>query len=599
MKKSEVPGIIFKADFRKAYDLVDWGFLMLVLKKLGFGEKWRQWIMYCISSANISILVNGSPTPFFSIRRGLRQGCPLSPLLFNLVVETLSALIKSTMSKGFFEAVQIGNSNVKVSHLQFTDDLIIFCGASEMQVKNVVRLLKGFEYALGLRLNLQKSNLIGINLSTDTLEGWAVKVNCSTVNLPCTYLGLPLGCSKNSVALSAPVVEKFKKRMAGWKAKLMSFSGRIVLVKSVLSNLPVYYMSLFEMPATIFDQLNKMIAKFLWGSPERRTIHWLNWKVLCKPKCKGGLGLMDMKLKNRVLLNKWIWRFGAETESFWRKVLQAKYEKNSTCLMPLNLSRSNKSWIWRGIISPLNSADDPFSCNLFFTVGDRKSIRFWEDMWVGRVPLKMSFSRIFALASKKEGKIEDFGKLEGFVWRWHIVLRRNLFDWEIPIWDEFMFVINSSKPGRFPQDSLRWRPSSNGVYSPKEFCRLVDSTIPDPEQVWPMVWANLTPPKVESFTWRLVHEKIPTKSELRKRGMISNSSLFCDFCGIAEEAPSHLFCECVTTWSLWQKWCKLWDINLVMPSNPRDLLLWWFECQPSIREVQVWRLSFFSMVWTI
>ncbi|KAL4278435.1 hypothetical protein GQ457_03G038090 [Hibiscus cannabinus] len=336
-RRNRLEGVIFKADFRKAYDSVDWGFLMFVMEKMGFGPTWLKWIYCCLSTASISVLINGSPSNAFSIGRGLRQGCPLSPMLFILVAEALSVLIRSANKMSLFNGVRLGPSVPEITHLQFADDLIIFCGASETQIKNVVRLLKGFEIASGLKLNLLKSKLIGVNVVNNVIDSWANLLHCKRENLPCSYLGLPLGATKNSIHLWAPIVERFEQKLAGWKSRCLSFGGKLALVKSVLASVPIYFISIFAIPATIKSLLSKLIARFLWGSLDKKVIHWVSWETMCLPKSRGGLGLVDFGIKNRALLNKWLWKYGTEPNSLWRRIIAAKYEGlyglNGLCCM--------------------------------------------------------------------------------------------------------------------------------------------------------------------------------------------------------------------------------------------------------------------------
>jgi hypothetical protein len=95
--------LMFKVDFEKAYDSVEWGYLDSVMAKMGFSTKWRQWIMTCVSSATVSVLVNGSPTNEFSMRRGLRQGDPLSPFMFLIAAEGLNVMLKASVDSGLFK----------------------------------------------------------------------------------------------------------------------------------------------------------------------------------------------------------------------------------------------------------------------------------------------------------------------------------------------------------------------------------------------------------------------------------------------------------------------------------------------------------------
>jgi hypothetical protein len=118
--------LLFKVDFEKAYDSIDWNYLDEVMIKMGFPTLWRKWIKECVGTATASVLVNGSPTDEFSLERGLRQGDPLSPFLFLLAAEGFNILMESMSVNNLFTGYKVGRSDpVTVSHLQFADDTLI------------------------------------------------------------------------------------------------------------------------------------------------------------------------------------------------------------------------------------------------------------------------------------------------------------------------------------------------------------------------------------------------------------------------------------------------------------------------------------------
>ena len=130
--KSNKGAILCKLDIEKAYDHVDWTFLLAVLKKMGFGERWCRWIKRCLSTVRYSVMVNGSPTGFFQSSRGLRQGNLLSPYLFVVVMEAFSCLLKRVVAGGFLSPYLIRGrrgKGVQISHLLFSNDTLIFCEA--------------------------------------------------------------------------------------------------------------------------------------------------------------------------------------------------------------------------------------------------------------------------------------------------------------------------------------------------------------------------------------------------------------------------------------------------------------------------------------
>ncbi|WKA08253.1 hypothetical protein VitviT2T_025991 [Vitis vinifera] len=194
-QKRKEKGVICKLDIEKAYDSMNWQFLMKVLQKMGFGPKWLGWMWSCISSAKFSILVNGVPAGFFPSSKGLRQGDPLSPYLFVMGMEVLGALIRRAVEGGFLSGCNIregGRTALNISHLFFADDTIVFCEANKDHLSHLSWILFWFEADSGLKINLGKSEIIPVG-EVEDIEELAVEIGCRVGSLSSQYLGLPLG----------------------------------------------------------------------------------------------------------------------------------------------------------------------------------------------------------------------------------------------------------------------------------------------------------------------------------------------------------------------------------------------------------------------
>ena len=265
--KRKEKGLFCKLDIEKAYDHLQWNFLLGVMEKMGFGRKWLNWIKWCISTATFSVLVNGTPSCFFRSSRGLRQGDPLSPYLFVLGMEALSGLIERAVQGGFLSGCYIGRRNgegMVVSHLLYADNTLLFCRADQEQLAHLSWLLMWFESISGLRINLNKSEIIYVG-SIAEVDSLALDLRCKVGTLPSTYLGLPLGAPHKSVTVLDGIEERFRKRLALWKRQYISKGGKITLISSTLSSLPIYFMSLFRMPRRVRLGLEQIQRGFLWG----------------------------------------------------------------------------------------------------------------------------------------------------------------------------------------------------------------------------------------------------------------------------------------------------------------------------------------------
>ena len=316
--KVGMPRLICKLDVEKAFDHVNWSSLLQMLERSGFSAKWRQWIFFCLSTIRFSILINDSPCGFFGSSRGLRQVDPLSPLLFVLVMEALGRMLDKAVHEGRLSGFSVGNlegRSLAVSHLLFADGTLIFCDAVLDQILILRMILIWFEAVLGLKINLGKSELVPVGV-VHNFDFLLNVLGCKQGSLPMKYLGLPLGANFKDKTIWNPILEKMKRKLAGWKRLYLSKGGRVTLIKSTLSNLPTYFLSLFPIPASVANQIEKLQRNFLQGGlSDEPKIHLVKWAIVCAPISSGGLGIRKISLVNIALLGKWLWRFVIEKDA--------------------------------------------------------------------------------------------------------------------------------------------------------------------------------------------------------------------------------------------------------------------------------------------
>ncbi|GJU63296.1 RNA-directed DNA polymerase, eukaryota [Tanacetum coccineum] len=290
-RRKKKHALIFKVDFEKAFDSVRWDFVDDVLNKFGFGERWRTWIQSCLRSSRGSILVNGSPTEEFQFFRGLKQGDPLSPFLFILIMESLHISFQRVVDAGLFTGIKI-NSMVNLSHLFYADDAIFLGQWSELNIDSLVRVLDCFFRASGLRINMCKSKIMGVNVEDGMVKNAASKLGCLVLKTPFTYLGTKVGGNMSRKQAWKEVVDKVLSRLSRWKMKLLSIGGRLTLLKSVLGSMPIFHMSIFKVPSSILKSLESIRSRFFNGQdPKSNKASWVKWNKVLTPKDKGGLGV--------------------------------------------------------------------------------------------------------------------------------------------------------------------------------------------------------------------------------------------------------------------------------------------------------------------
>ncbi|RVW71380.1 putative ribonuclease H protein [Vitis vinifera] len=561
-RRSGEEGVVFKIDFEKAYDHV-------------------------------------SAKGWVKASRGLRQGDPLSPFLFTLVADVLSRMLVRAEERNMLEGFRVGRNRTRVSHLQFADDTIFFSNTREEDLQTLKSLLLAFGHISGLKVNLDKSNIYGINLDHAHMSRLAETLGCKASGWPILYLGLPLGGNPRAGGFWDPVIERISRRLDGWQKAYLSFGGRITLIHSCLTHMPCYYLSLFKLPALVAAKIERLQRDFLWsGIGEGKKDHLVRWDVVCNPKERGGLGFGNISLRNLALLGKWLWRYPREGSALWHQVILSIYGSHSNGWDANTIVRWSHRCPWKAI----SQVFQEFSSFTRFVVGNGERIRFWEDLWWGDQPLGSQYPSLFRVVLDKNIPISSvLGPTRPF--SWNLNFRRNLSDSEIEDLEGLMRSLDGVHLSPSVPDARSWPLSSSGLFSVKSFF-LALSQFFGPPQVFPskFVWDSQIPFKVQSFIWLVAHKKVNTNDMLQvRRPYKALSPDICILCLKHGESADHIFLHCSLTIGLWHRLFQLAKMDWVPPSSILDMMYIKFNgFGSSKRGIALWQaanITIIRIVW--
>ena len=603
-KKRKTLTTILKLDFNKAFDSVSWRFLIWVLSQMGFPQKWVDWVWSCISSATTSILINGSPSIPIKLQKGLRQGDSLSPFLFDVIVEVLHLIIVKATSMRLWEGIEANHGGQKVTHLQYADDVIMFCPSRLTFLKNIKKALILFHLASGLKVNFHKSSIMGLNVTDAWLNCAATELLCKKGSIPFSYLGLPIGGNSSRIKTWEPIIKRIEKKLASWHGKLLSIGGRLTLIKSSLSNLPLYFMSLYPIPQSIIARIKRIHRKFLWsGNLDKRFMPPIGWDHVQRPRCLGGLSVGNLLHRNWALLFKWIWRLFSEPDSLWSAVIRSKYNY-PWHMTPSDLIIPNRGGPWKSICATIINnppANQLATTGLRKKVGNGRKTLFWSDLWIAQQPLKSSFPRLFSIACHRQATVSSLGFWNGTSWTWAFSWTRELRVRDISERDRLQSLLENVCIALEDEDALIWSHCNSGQFSVKSFTAEL-AKIDQPQHhdyIAGNLWKGLVPPRVEIFVWLVCQGKLNTRAKLAKLQIINPSQDLCPLCNEKSESVDHLFIHCSFSWQVWSWWLSLWNVSWSPPATVKNIFEQWAiqGWDPFFKKV--WWAAFYIIIWSI
>ena len=293
-EKHQSPGALICLDFQKAFDSLNWDFMFCTLKKFGFGENFMKWIHILYTKSTFCVTNNGWISQDSVMERGIRQGCPISALLFILAVEILSIKVKGNSN---IQGIQLFQNTPHI--IQYADDTTLTL-RDENSLTNTLEVLREFSHMSGLKLNLSKCAglwLGNLKNNPDVFEG----ISFSTSPIKC--LGIYIGHNDKDCEAA-----NWEKKLAdvdtlllNWSKRKLTLLGKVVIINNLIIPKLIYNMTTLYMPDHIVKTLEKSIYSFLWDGA-----HKIKKCTMIQHYKNGGLNLTDIEAKHQAIKASWL-----------------------------------------------------------------------------------------------------------------------------------------------------------------------------------------------------------------------------------------------------------------------------------------------------
>ena len=528
-KKCFGGSLALKIDITKAFDSLSWSFLLKVLKTFGFHSTFCNWIHCILKSAKLSISFNGKHHGFFSCTRGVRQGDPLSPLLFCLAEEVISRALTKLVRDGHLSLIQ-GSRNIAIpSHILYADDIMLFCKGTMSNIHALTDLFRKYSEASGQFVNPQKSSIFAGSISNARLNQISNFIGFNIGNLPFTYLGVPIFKGKPKTAYFLPIADKIKTKFSAWKASLLSIAGRVQLIRSVIQSMLLHSILIYSWPVALIKDLERWMRNFIWsGDVNKRKLVSVAWHKVCSPQKEGGLGIRDLSKINEAANLKLCWELN-QSQLQWAQFLKDKVIKNKK---PIRYHVFSS--IWSSIKHKYFEVMD----NGAWKIGNGESINFWTDTWCGD-PLIQTLNIPHDLHDDLNSNVSNMisnskWNIPGCILQAYPPLRHLTETISLPIIQK--------------DDQFIWKHSHDGSLSFKD-AYLFHCPVGQNIHWAKLIWNSSIPPSKSLTIWRALHDKLPTDDNLSKRGCHLPS--ICNLCGKEVETSVHLFFQCIFAKFIW------------------------------------------------
>jgi hypothetical protein len=409
-------------------------------------------------------------------------------------------------------------------------------------------ILQQYAQSTGLIINYTKSSMIPINVDTATASSIAELIGCQIAKMPFTYLGLPLGTTKPTVQELMPLVDRIERKVSA-SFMLMSYSGRVTLINSLLTSIASFSMCALQLHPKILELVEKIRRHCLWlkkgENGEKKSNSLASWDMVCQPKKKGGLGILNLKIQNQGLLLKYLHKFYNREDTPWVNLIWSTYYTNE---IPHAASLCGSFWwkdicklmpIYRGIASS--------------TVNEGTTTLFWKDSWISNI-VSETYPRAFSFAINEDISVQEFLSSVRLGDLFHLPLSPEAMN-------ELRELQNDTRHIILSQQHDEWTYEWGSKFTSSKFYNFCFREI-SPHVTYGWLWKSKCVPKMKFFGWLVLSDRLNTRNMLRRRHYCLNTGYNCLMCiNPPEETIEHLLFYCPFSTLCWEKIGMSWHSN--------------------------------------
>jgi exonuclease III len=311
---ADVEGLLVLLDFEKAFDSLSWPFIQYTLRKFNFGENFIKWISIIYTDISSSVSNNGFISESFPLKRGIRQGCPISAFIFILCAELLAIRIKESNN---IVGLDIGQFNYKI--LQFADDTALIVKDVD-SLQACMNVLTDFYKSSGLRLNKKKTIVVtlGNGNNDETINQALQNINLNICNDSFRYLGIWFDKDENTMEFKnfRHRLENMRNLLQIWLQRDLSLKGKVTVLKTLAMSKLIFPLSMLSAPGWVIEEADKMFLKFLWDGKPRKVKKLTTEKSIAE----GGLAMVNIDYMARALKASWVSKICINTDNKWMNI---------------------------------------------------------------------------------------------------------------------------------------------------------------------------------------------------------------------------------------------------------------------------------------